>query len=310
MLVNMRKFVATLLVLGAAAQHVAARNASPVEARLVVPFTKILPGVPFDMWIELYNPSMDTVHIAVCQPLHIRPAYGQINWRCDRGCYDWMQNRWRRTPHWDQYAEAILEPNERKTVLLPVRRGLQGPDVEDEFVLSVATGRALAIAVQLCLLEPKSSEPLLTNEVTVEILDPTGDDAAVWHKMLESADGGWTTHNAAYAQSLWNDVLKQYPDSNYVPYAALALDDGVTKESLDRLLDAMRRFPDCPLIDLLHFRAWQTAEARRMDKIAVFEREQLMRSKRPIMRVLLCPPENSCIEGKKAQETETDSDPD
>ena len=36
---------------------VAQRPPSPVQGTLAIPDTKVLPGVPFDMWIELRNTS-------------------------------------------------------------------------------------------------------------------------------------------------------------------------------------------------------------------------------------------------------------
>ena len=38
-------------------QHVEAQQFSPIRARLVVPDSEVLPGVPFEMWIEVRNPS-------------------------------------------------------------------------------------------------------------------------------------------------------------------------------------------------------------------------------------------------------------
>ncbi len=48
--------VAALMV----AEAVLAQQTSSVQARLIVPDTRVLPGVPFDMWIEVQNPA-DTV---------------------------------------------------------------------------------------------------------------------------------------------------------------------------------------------------------------------------------------------------------
>jgi hypothetical protein len=50
--------VASATVAAASAQQL---PASPLRATLVIPDRTLLPGVPFDMWIDVHNPSAATI---------------------------------------------------------------------------------------------------------------------------------------------------------------------------------------------------------------------------------------------------------
>src|SRR5262249_7865699 len=41
------------------------QQVSPIQATLIIPDTKVLPGVPFDMWINLRNPSDSSVTLGL-----------------------------------------------------------------------------------------------------------------------------------------------------------------------------------------------------------------------------------------------------
>src|SRR6266853_6457172 len=70
-----------LLVLLAAfglAPALFAQHFSPVEAKLVIPDTKTLPGVPFDLWIEVRNQSDASVAVGLFPRLIVRPEHGDV----------------------------------------------------------------------------------------------------------------------------------------------------------------------------------------------------------------------------------------
>jgi len=314
-----RRFFLAVVVSALFASVVHARTAFPIEAKLVIPYTRILPGVPFEMWVELYNPSQYTVHTSVCLPLQMRPTVGKLEWHCDRTCMSKMEERWRRlkasgaTPAaiYLRNADVVLAPGERKSLVLPIRDRLDTGELFDEMALSVSAGRTLLISVQLCFIDwpenmghpasikpaPHIGEPLVTNEVAVDIVEPTGNDAKVWERMLSTSHGTWTPYTAATVErSFWKGVLTDFPDSNYAPYALLVTDPSSVDwhQDLDAFLAAIRRFPDSPAIDLLHLSAFRFATAVQLPDVARREEAILRASKRPTTRTLLCPPENGC----------------
>src|ERR1043165_6209095 len=59
-------FVLSLTVLLATISVLAQRSAPGVDAKLVIPDTTTLPGVPFDMWIEVQNRSDVTIAVGLC----------------------------------------------------------------------------------------------------------------------------------------------------------------------------------------------------------------------------------------------------
>src|SRR5258707_1262941 len=53
-------------------------GASPIEATLVIPDGKLLPGVPFEMWIDVRNPTDSPVGVGLCSSLLVHPEQGQL----------------------------------------------------------------------------------------------------------------------------------------------------------------------------------------------------------------------------------------
>ena len=235
---------------------------SPIEAKLVIPSTKILPGVPFEMSIEVHNASETTLTVATCDMLRYRPVDGVVNYECNRACFDWYQSRWQRAKNAKPDASAVIKPGEGATLFLAIHDGLKAPHIEDEIGLSKAAGHTMAIAVQLCVLNLKDEQPIVTNEVDVQLVEPAGADAEVWKRMNELTDGTWTPRAAGLPEghALWGEVIANHPDSNYMPYAVLAMSGGVDQMTLDRILETIRRFPDSPVIE--HLRTRRAAVAK------------------------------------------------
>ena len=251
----MRRLIAILLWV-AVAPIAAAR--SPIEAKLVIPSTKILPGVPFEMSIEVHNWSATTVHVATCGRVQSVPIDGTVNYWCNRSCME-AQTR----PIRGRDAEAVIASGQTKTLALTIRGLLTGPELEDSISLSKAAGHTVDVTVQLCLLERKDDQPIITNAVAIQLLEPAGSDARVWQLMNKVADDAWTPRDAdpAEAHGVWAQVISEYPDSNYMPYAVLAMSGGVDQATLDRIQETIRRFPDSPVIALLRGRAQSIAKA-------------------------------------------------
>jgi hypothetical protein len=76
--------------------------------------------------------------------------------------------------------------------------------------------------------------------------------------MVEASHGVWSqAGNWALPEGpVWLEILNKYPDSNYYPYAMLQT-GGL--EYRDRFLQAINRFPDSPVVELLEYRVSCTA---------------------------------------------------
>ena len=261
----------------------------PVEATLVVPDARILPGVPFDFWIEIHNRTEDVRRVSICDPFQVRLVAGEpISWTETPG-----QTEPRGPFYWSHGGEAVVGPGQTRFLAVPAFSGLMARDFFRERLFS-APGRRFAIALRLC--EQISSSGavisrLLTNEVEIEIVTPTGSDALAWNLIEEKSSRRWTPADMESPESraIWESVLRDSPDSSYVPHAILMterfhFDD--LPGRLARQLHTIRRFPDSPVLEWLHVEAWQTARSLRLHGVMLAEGAILRRSTRPTTRLL------------------------
>ena len=82
--------------------------------------------------------------------------------------------------------------------------------------------------------------------------------------------------------------MTEYPDSNYVPYALIAAAFGaVDEKAYNRFVDAIKRFPDSPLIDQLEMAAMGSSGTG-MKGLEAREAHlaKIKQSKRPTTRIV------------------------
>jgi hypothetical protein len=292
-----KTLTAVAFVVSLGAHSAWAQQFSPVQARLVIPDVKTLPGVPMEMWVDLNNPSDSAVAVGLSPQLIVRSGHGETFDVALEPTYmpDVLDGQ--------SAAYVLLPPHGARTLTFPIRNG-QGPRFFNDWRLSPPGRYTIIMLLQAPPFEGPGAKPYLgpvvTNEVTVERVEPTGTDAKVWQRMQEVANGHWSqdcgalvrgagqtiwcTASAEDVAAVWNDVVTSYRNSNYVPYASLGT--GVTNEHLDRLLDVIRRFPTTPVIDQLHLAAYGTALS--LGKRAVYQSElmELNKSTRRTTRAL------------------------
>ncbi|HEY2325518.1 MAG TPA: hypothetical protein VGJ82_21860 [Thermoanaerobaculia bacterium] len=258
---------------------------SPIQATLVVPDTKVLPGVPFEMWVTVVNPSDASVGVGLCPSLLVKrdggesfSVAGKRNGRYDEILSDAQNQR---------VSYVVLRPHEQRTLTLPIQSELIGASFFDDNRLLGPGTYALSLRLDFCwcgscvpqekLLPPEFLGPIMTNEVTIERSTPAGSDAAVWTRLQELAAHGTTIANVWHNYAFLNDVVSNHPDSNYVPYALLASSFGNnTPKYRERVRAAITRFPSTPVGELLQVHAWTPADA---------EWTNVQHSKRPTTRV-------------------------
>ena len=293
----------------------AQQTPSPIEAKLVVPDTKLLPGVPFDMWVDVHNPSDSTVTVGLYVTLLVRLDKGESFEVAP------LRGEGNRPPILLRDAEKApvhyltLRPHQQQTLTLPVEDELAGPVVLRDDRLSNPGHYVIALRLDAWprIDAPVSYfGPVLTDEVPIERIEPLGTDAKVWQRMQTLTNGHWVPiqwlnwpgAKSGDAQRFINEILTKYPDSHYVPYALLASSfGGVTDGYLKRVLEAIDRFPDSPVSELLHLQAWGTATSARRGTVMNAEATKVQNSKRPTTRIRVfgredtappCPPDYDC----------------
>src|SRR5581483_9646523 len=272
------KRLLSALVVALLGSHALFGQMSPVTGRLVIPDQRVLPGVPFDMWVELRNPSDASVTVGLYPTLLAHITGGadfQITPAPDDAPALLSQPNTLLAP----LQFVTMRPHGTQTLTLPVAFGLvPGPFFRDyrlsppgEYHLSLRLDRypdGTSGGVPLTFLGP-----VVTSEAVVQRVTPVGVDEKVWRRMQEVAGGHWTPPSltsttaspedldaAARRFAVWSEVVTQYRDSAYFPYAVAAhqgIDDAYHKLALD----AVTRFPSSPVADVLHVAIVQLTRA-------------------------------------------------
>jgi len=265
---------------------------SPVSAKLTIPDTKLLPGVPFDMWIDLDNNSDATVGVGLCADMLVRPSGRSpfVITRGGEGRPQYPTLLWKTRVRGESVSYLLLKPHAGRRVTLPIDVGLEGPNYFDDDRVSAPGTYGIALSLGYCwggfvtpqksLLPPEYLGPVTTNEVTIERISPTGSDLKVWQRMQEVAGGHWIPTRWTNWPGgkpgddirLFYEIVRSNPDSNYVPYALLTYDGAPSPAYVNLLVNAINRFPGSPVIELLHWTAADAAQGAllqmRHDEIA------------------------------------------
>lgn len=276
----MKTLMTALLILSANVLFAA----DAMQATLVVPDTRLLPGVPFDFWIVLHNGSSTVRHVTVCTPFALRLASGEP--------FEWHATREEMMPrgplYWPHGGDAVVEPGETKVLAIPASDAAYGSFFRDRRFS--ALGRRFAISLSLCDQAGNETSKLITNEVEIEIMTPTGSDAVVWNLLEEKSGNRWTPAEiwSPSWRPMWESIIRNSPDSNYVPYAVLMTNQSTIdwRDDLARQLRTIRRFSTTPVVEWLHVEARRTARAVHENGVMLAEGAILSRSKRPTTRLL------------------------
>ena len=298
---------------------------SPVEARLVIPDTKLLPGVPFELWIELRNPSHARVGVGLCAAMVVTPDGGEpftVSPRGQEGEFRYPTMLPERD--WDgrPVRYLVMRPGQTQTLTLPLLPELEGPAFFDDPRFSGPGRYQISMSLDYCWpynsssprksdLPPEFLGAVSTNAVAVERITPSGSAAAVWRRMQVVTDGKWFP--TRWKREVIGDIISKYPDSNYVPYALIAGSFGPSRETyLHRVMNAVERFPQSPVVEMLQASLYgmtiSSCEMRGDPMAAVCQRadKTLKASKRPTTRIRAfgredvgpppCHPNEDCVD--------------
>ncbi|HEX2831658.1 MAG TPA: hypothetical protein VHW00_01510 [Thermoanaerobaculia bacterium] len=284
--------VASILVLTASLSA-----QTPIAAKLVIPETTLLPGVPFEAWIELENRSGATLAVGLYTSLQATTAEGPIEFQPDAPDLLIINSQTQKAVPYLELASGA-----RETITLPIASLLSGAGVFTDARITGSGRYGVALRLDAWPLLRNGpppdhfAGPVVTNEVMIDRITPTGTDAEAWaylQTVAEDAHVRWSPALWSANFALLNAIVTRYPDSNYVPYALLAGSFGnVNEKYLELTLGAIRRFSRSPVIDQLRWTAAGVAEQLVHPEIVDAQRNILRQSKRPTTRDLVYGPKD------------------
>jgi hypothetical protein len=275
----LRRILCCVALLVAAPAH-----AAGVVAKLVVPETRLLPGVCFEAWIELDNQSTETIAVGLSPTLLATGPQGErFEARSEKDDFLLGYDSGNPPTHYLQ-----MKSHERRTI--PMAFIQSGPYVVSDvrilypgtYTIAVRLGEWTTLQFPPPV-PPEYAGPIVTNEVTIERI-ATGEDAVVWQRMQEFANGAWNL-DGWQNRLLSEEIVEKHPTSNYVPYAMLAnafMDE--KRRQLQLLLDTIRRFPNSPMLEYVRYFAASNAAYIGEYDIRDREIEILRQSRRPTIR--------------------------
>jgi hypothetical protein len=271
------------IVFGCVATHLHA-DASPVHATLVLPDRRTLPGVPFEGWIDLENVSAATVAVGLAPHLRVASSTGGFVEGPETNDFLVGPKAWGDLPAY--YIQ--LSSGERRTITLPIGEMLTSSEVFADQRISTPGAYTISLRLDAWTNPLLPAAPLnfagavLTDAVSIERIEPRGDDAIVWARLQEIAKGQWTAADWISNFPVAVAILKEHPNSAYVPYAVLAVSMGnVTQAYLDLALRTIDRFPTTPVKEMLQSSAAFVASDLSRPDIRERQLAALLQSDRP-----------------------------
>lgn len=237
-------------------------NAAPhgVTATLTLPYTTVLPGVPFDMIVRLHNGSSRKVTVGLVASLLAKDANGTVllrPWRVGES-RETDRNRGVLEPH--DHGYVVLEPGQSVERVIDWQRSIPGWHQS----AAIAGPGTYEVSLQLQRGQDEFEDfvnyagPIWTTTARLSRIAFAGDDQAIWQRMQETAGQRWadgelgqTKRGGAVAQ----EIVRMHPSSAYYPYALILPVRGKIPQpgDLTLLAEAAARFTDSPAhAHLLH----------------------------------------------------------
>lgn len=233
-----------------------AATVHPVTATLTLPYAELLPGVSFDATVTFSNKASQRLAIGTRAHLVCESSDPPIVGTEERNVGDFGYGgdayfevekgesvhralTWYLFPQpWDSIS-TIAPPGEYRIALIIEGSGGQsfGDDAADAAY---------------------DAGMIRTTEVIVKRIQPEGENAKVWEMLQQFASGKWPAIGFVSlpgGHDLAMRIVREYPDSDYYPYALLFSKRGFDITDVPALLDAAERFPRSPAVPYLLKRA-------------------------------------------------------
>jgi hypothetical protein len=222
---------------------------APVVVTVSLPYSTILPGVPFDIDVTLKNVSAQPAtagliaHLIVTLPdgTEIRPE--------DQTVLD---------PHLISGPETsiVIAPGQTvERVVTWSRSSMPGWSSDPRFS-GVGT-----YDIALELTDPESSKSVRSSTARLVRTVAPGDDQELWTRMQAISDGRWSDDGfirIGAARELLAEILNAHSSSGYYPYALL-LKVTALQDDVEPSLEAAQRFTDSPAFAHLLLQAADSA---------------------------------------------------
>jgi hypothetical protein len=209
---------------------------APVVVTVSLPYSTILPGVPFDIDVTLKNVSAKPATAGMIAHLIVTLADG-TEIRPD--------------------APRVLEPN-RYSMLDASIELAPGESAERVVTWSRSTVPSWSndprfsgvgtYDIALELTDPESSQSVRSSSARLVRTVAPGDDQELWTRMQAIGEGRWSDNGfrrIGAARELVAEILNAHSSSGYYPYALL-LKAPALQDDIDPSLEAAQRFPDSP----------------------------------------------------------------
>lgn len=231
-----------------ASSAIAASNADDVKVELQMPHQSLLPGVPFDLTVIYRNQTDRRIAVGVLAAVVIKAKNGE-------------PFRFERHARINDFGNGTL-------VELAPGATLYGSMGWDEDFLQMDAAFTIPGSYDVWLelggdaseVEDASSYvgEVRTTTAHFSRIEPKGEDAEVWARMEEAANGHWPSHglySRASHEDIGAEVIAKHPNSAYYPYALTVRPNG----RYELLADAMGRFHESPAYSHLAVEAAHSA---------------------------------------------------
>jgi hypothetical protein len=231
------KKLALVLLLTAASSALAQQPG--VTATLAIGTPRILPGVPFDVVVQVRNSSKNVVGIGSVVAMTVRRSGGAAV-HLPAVMVE---------PTSDGLDEIASGETVTATVSWTEQLFFQDVDVSGpgEYDISVELRGETPAAADGGVVEVKS---ITTPAVHLTRMQPEGEDAVVWQRMLAVGRGAWPSaglgHSFAGSADVADEVFTRHPASQYFPYALLLQGVELRRMTSEALEAAANRFKTSP----------------------------------------------------------------
>jgi hypothetical protein len=238
---------------------------APVVVTVSLPYSTILPGVPFDIDVTLKNVSAKPVTAGLIAHLIVTLADGPEIRPEDQTVLD---------PHLISSPETsiVLAPGESVERVVTWSHSVPNWSSDPRFS-GVGT-----YDIALELTDPESSRSVRSSSARLVRTVAPGDDLELWTRMQAIGEGRWSDdgfRRIGAARELVAEILNAHSSSGYYPYALLLRTPPALRDDLEPSLEAAKRFTDSPAYAhlLLHaadaaYSAAASAEYRRDQEAA------------------------------------------
>jgi hypothetical protein len=234
-------FCASLLLISAAG-YAEPPKSQGVAATLALPYSTVLPGVPFEIRVSLKNESKSKAVVGLVAQIIVTLPDGRRFTPLDRQMLE---------PQISTNADSAntwveLSPGESRDMGIGWSVPANWAQYED-----YSGPGSYGIALRLDAKEPPANYvgSLVTNVAQLERIEPIGEDRLLWRRMVSLSHGHWSDNafvrlkeGAALAQ----EIIATHPTSQYYPYALILRTRYDLFDEMERSREAAVRFAESP----------------------------------------------------------------